>query len=683
MGRSLPDDLDAAAAWLSRCSRDRDGAYRAVRMREIEAKLEHYRFGPLVAEFATLPPAEWEASVRFVYIQSLLEPLRPQLMRFDGRRHDDIVKNFARVEAELRSISRDRVMRAACRHLVEVSNEHAVEATTVAIELQKKRPRKPLRTLYAEAPNMMLALAPCVMASPLSISQFLPRASIFDVVIFDEGSQVTPEAAVTAILRGKRVVIAGDERQLPPTDFFKGAIDDDNDGDDDIAITGTESILAAMRPFAKELDLRVHYRSRNERLIAFSNHYLYGDALITFPGTGGDGKALRFEYVDPSGSEIDEDSSGPEVRRVVDLIVEHAEQRPSESLGVIALGSPHANRIETLLAATRRDRPDLDSFFSGESGPEPFFVKNLERVQGDERDAIILTIGYGRTKTGAVSHNFGPVNQDGGERRINVAVTRAKSRLTLVSTIRKGDLNPNALVKTGSKLLATYLGYVESSGNDLGRDGADLSVPPNAFEADIQQALERRLGTSIIPQYGVGKFRIDLAVQHPTEQGRFIMAVECDGASYHSAPSARLRDRLRQTVLEGLGWHFCRVWSTDWFNNREPELDRIEAAYKLALTRDSEDCVAKPTSVPLTATTPERATIVDTRTTPSPVRPPYRSIDDLSDRTLRDLSDWIASDGRLRTDDELIGEMVRELGFQRRGVRIVERLERIIRRRRS
>lgn len=293
----MPDDLDNAIAWLNRCARDRDGAYRAVRIREIESELRGSHFGAVVEQFSTIAPAEWPQAIRFVYFQSFLEPLRPQLMRFDGRRHDDVVASFAHIEAELREISRDRVMRAACARLIAIANEFPAQATAVNVELQRKRPRKPLRSLYSEAPDYMLSLAPCVMASPLSISQFLPRASIFDVVIFDEGSQVTPESAVTAILRGRRVVIAGDEKQLPPTSFFAASIDEDDANDDTIAIAGTESILAAMRPFAKELDLRVHYRSRDERLIAFSNHYLYGDNLITFPGAGTDGQALRFELV--------------------------------------------------------------------------------------------------------------------------------------------------------------------------------------------------------------------------------------------------------------------------------------------------------------------------------------------------------------------------------------------------
>jgi len=687
LGAPASDDVGTLRAWLDRCSGERDAAYRAARMREIEHRLTDCRFGGLLATLPSLPPGDWSKAVRYIYLQSCLEPLRPALARFDGRTHDDVVTSFRELEATLRRISRDRVCRAAAERYVAISNAHVEQQTTVNVQLEKVRPRKSLRALYSEAPEAMLALAPCVLASPLSISQFLPRKTIFDAVIFDEGSQVTPESAITAILRGRRVMIAGDDRQLPPTDFFTASADGDDDADeDDLAVAGTESILQALRSFTKDLGLRVHYRSRDERLIAFSNHYLYGGQLITFPGSGADGDALRFELVDSTGADIDEDTSRPEVARVVALILEHAEKRPSESLGVIALGLPHARRIEASLAAARRNRPDLDAFFT-EAGEEPFFVKNLERVQGDERTAIILTIGYGRTKTGSVSHNFGPINKAGGERRLNVAITRAKSRLTLVSSFRKSDLDPASLNSTGPQLLAAYLGYVESKGRDLGRDGVDESVPPNAFELDIQHALEARLKTGILPQYGVGRFRLDLAVQHPDEPGRFVLAVECDGASYHSNPTARMRDRLRQSVLEGLGWHFARIWSTDWFNNRDAELDRVEAIYRRALAAAATAPLASAARAAAAPAAPEGESAPPgslpplsraARTAPAPRLPPYTSIADLNDATLRDLLTWIRSDGRLRTNAELLDEMIRELGFHRRGARIVERLQRLI-----
>lgn len=505
----------------------------------------------------------------------------------------------------------------------------------------------------------------------------MPRQQIFDVLIADEASQLSPEAGIMSILRAKRVVLAGDERQLPPTDFFQGIVEDEDD-DENVAIVGMESVLGAPQPFCKDLDLRVHYRSRDERLIAFSNYHLYGNELITFPGAGGAG-GLHFEYVPPSGADYDENSSSPEVVRVVALVLEHAERRPDESLGVIALGVNHSRRIEAALLAARSDRPDLDDFFS-EDGEEPFFVKNLERVQGDERDAIIFTIGYGRTKTGAVSHNFGPINQEGGERRLNVAITRAKSRLTLVASFRKVHLNPESLTSRGASLLAAYIGYVEGAGADLGRDGPNITVEPNAFEHDIQRALEKRLGTGIIPQYGVGKLRIDLAVQHPDEPGRFVLAVECDGATYHSTPTARMRDRLRQRVLENLGWEFCRIWSTDWFNDRERELARVEAAYRMALAIDMAAVPQmRPTTPEPIAPPPPSPHLIRGRLGVSPVPRRISSIDDVTDSTLRRLRDWIESDGLLRTNDELFEEMFRELGFQKRGVKIKQRLNGVLR----
>ena len=498
-------------------------------------------------------------------------------------------------------------------------------------------------------------------------------------MIFDEGSQITPESAVTAIVRGHRVVVAGDEKQLPPTDFFRGTIENDDADDDDVpedAIEGIESILGVLKPFCKPLGLRVHYRSRDERLIAFSNEHFYNNELVTFPGSGANAQGLRFVHVPTTGFESDEESSSPEVARVVELILEHAETRPHETLGVIAFGSKHASSIESALFAARRERPDLDAFFN-EAEEEPFFVKNLERVQGDERDAIIRTVGYGKTKTGKVSHNFGPLNQDGGERRLNVAITREKSRLTLVSSLKKSDLDPTKLVKKGSQLLAAYLGYVETLGRDLGRDGIDETTPVNDFELDIQHALEERLGTGILPQYGVGQFRIDLAVQHPTEPGRLILAVECDGASYHSTPTARMRDRLRQNVLEGLGWTFCRIWSTDWFNDRAAEIDRVEAAYRAALAKCDAAIPASVSSRVAMADValPSVREHIASRRGPSPVRSRYRSIAEVPDSLLASLLAWITSDGLLYTDAELIEIMIAELGFARRGARIVARLQ--------
>ncbi len=698
LGESLPTDAVAALVRLDAHAAAVQSAYRAAHLREVQADLERAGLAPLLDELrdTRVGPALWGPSLEKLWIDAHLDALRSELAAFNGRVHDGVVERFTSLDGNLRRVAVARVRRAAADRFVRATTAARAEESVLAIQLSKVRPRKPLRELVREAPNVLTALVPCIMASPLSISQFLPAEALFDFVLFDEASQVTPGNAVSAILRGRRVVLAGDERQLPPTDFFgSGGKDDDEDEEEESAVDGVESVLAAMRPFAKALGLRVHYRSRDERLIAFSNHWLYGNELVTFPGCGLDGRGVTHELA-PPGGEIDEASSGPEVLRVVDLIMEHAAQRSHESLGVITLGLPHKLRIETALAMARRDRPELDDFFS-DANPEPFFVKNLERVQGDERDAIVLTFGYGRTKTGAVSHNFGPINQRGGERRLNVAVTRAKSRLTVVSSFRSVDLDRSRLNSDGAKLLAKYLAYAESRGADLGRDGSVPDVPLNAFEAEIKAVLEQRIGLCCVPQYGVGQFRIDLAVQHPEEPGRFVMAIECDGASYHSTPTARMRDRLRQHILEGLGWRFCRIWSTDWFNDREQEVERVRAAYRDAIARaeatqfkaaasDTVSSQAGPSAAtssgtlfPSSTTAAPGASGFGRRSKPNPIRYPGQPIDSYSDRDLHEALVWIESDGRLRSDGELLDEMMRLFRYGRRGKRIAARFEAAIR----
>jgi very-short-patch-repair endonuclease len=560
---------------------------------------------------------------------------------------------------------------------VRVANAQREQTSIVLSEIEKTRSRRSLRDLTAAAPQAFLSLTPCVMASPLSVSQFLPRQRLFDVVIFDEASQVTPAVAIASIVRGERLVVAGDDRQLPPTNFFGQLADVEEEEGEEETIGGYESILTAVRAYTTRMRLQVHYRSLDEHLIAFSNKWIYDNELITFPGAYDDDYGVRHELAPPTMDDTDADSSTSEVERVVDLIMLHAERRPQESLGVIALGIKHAQRVQMALETALKDRPDLDEFFKDEQVERaPFFVKNLERVQGDERDAIILTLGYGRTRGGTVSHNFGPVNKPGGERRLNVAITRAKTRLTAVSSFGEIDLDASKLANSrGASLLGKYLGYCATRGRDLGdRGGHD--IPLNAFEQEISDLLAERLGLDIVPQYGVGGYRIDLAVRHPEIPGRFVLAIECDGAAYHSTPTARMRDRMRQRLLENRGWRFCRIWSTDWFNDRNGEVNRVRLAYEKAITSGP-----FPEELAMSAVSPaEPATTTFRRIDSRPTLRPYQSIADLSDFDLQRLLTWIASDGRLRADDELFEELFGELGFSRRGGRITARLSDAVKR---
>src|SRR5580704_8115528 len=422
--------------------------------------------------------------------------------------------------------------------------------------------------------------------SPLMVSQVLPATRLFDVVIFDEASQIVPADAIPSIMRGHQIVVAGDDRQLPPTNFFRQLSDEaDDPGEDDDGLvsfgTGFESVLDALRPLLPTAPLTWHYRSRDERLVAFSNARIYGGALTTFPGVFRD-ECLRHVVVAQGPGAGQEVSVTAEVRRVVELVLEHARKRPQESLGVIALGVKHAERIDGTLRKVLAERPefaDTEAFFADDR-PEPFFVKNLERVQGDERDAIILSIGYGKHPDGRMRYQWGPLLRDGGERRLNVAATRAKHRLTLVSSFSGYDVDPERVTKAGARLLADYLEYASSGGTAPEASGA---AELNPFEADVKERLAA-CGITVVPQYGVGGYRVDFAATHPEDAGRMVLAIEADGESYRESGSVRDRDRLRGEHLQRLGWHYHRLWSTNWLQDPQGEVAKVRAAYQRAVS---------------------------------------------------------------------------------------------------
>jgi very-short-patch-repair endonuclease len=481
--------------------------------------------------------------------------------------------------------NRARVRRAWAEALLEASDRHPLQARVIRKQAALRRGHLPLRRLLDQASDVLFAVKPCWAMSPLMVSQVLPVARLFDVVIFDEASQIVPADAVPSIMRGHQIVVAGDDRQLPPTNFFRQVGDsDDESGEEDENLVsfgaGFESVLDALRPLLPTAPLAWHYRSRDERLVAFSNTRIYGGALTTFPGVFRS-DCLRHVVVDQGPGSGQEASVDAEVRKVIELILEHAREHPDESLGVIALGIKHAERIDASLRATLAtvESRRLEAFFA-EDVPEPFFVKNLERVQGDERDAIILSIGYGKHRDGRMRYQWGPLLRDGGERRLNVAATRAKHRLTLVSSFSGHDVDPDRVTKAGARMLAEYLEYASSGGSPQEASGASKLDP---FEADVRDRLAAA-GIMVVPQYGVGGYRVDFAATHPEDPGRMVLAIEADGASYRQAGSVRDRDRLRGEHLQRLGWRYHRLWSTNWFRNPDAEVAKVKDAYLQAVS---------------------------------------------------------------------------------------------------
>ncbi len=675
--------FDEIGASLNTLAGDRLTPMRLPVLYRVERALEASGVRKLIEEIrkGKIPPEEWIALFDHAWYSSCLEAAQiddPEIAGFDGRTHDSFVKDFKELDKERIQVAAARVRRAYAERAISAMNEYKTEEYGIRSEAEKKRRHRPLRSIFADARHVLTALCPCWMASPLSVSQLLDTTPCFDFVIFDEASQVLPEDAIPAVMRGAHIVVAGDSWQLPPTTFFAAADGDDTLEDESTDSTeGFESFLDITNSFMPAWYLDWHYRSRDEALISFSNHYIYKDRLVTFPGPGGEPVVQHKLVQQELGLDGQEESSSAEVTKVVDLVLEHAEKRPEESLGVIAMGIRHADRIQRALDEAISRHPELGEFFDV-NAEERFFVKNLERVQGDERDAIILTIGYGKDRGGNLPFRFGPLLSNGGQRRLNVAVTRARRRMTLVSSFSHLDMDLGKIRPgTGVELLRFYLEYAASGGKRLG-DLVSTGFPMNSFEAEVFDTLQSR-GIPLVSQCGASSYRIDLVAQHPEQPGKFVLAIECDGASYHSSPTARDRDRLRQQQLENLGWRFHRIWSTDWFMRKDDEIRRAVEAYRTAVrSADARNEDADAASQASATAQPHALAISASPRKARPSLSRRAAITDYSERELFDVVAWIQSDGRLRTDEQIIEEASSELGFQRRGSRIEAAIQSVI-----
>ncbi len=419
------------AAQLAELAADQDTAWQLPRLYQLAAGFAELGLGPLLDELARREAGPDLAAAAFDYAwySAILDQMRvrdPGYAANRGAALDDIASDFRVRDIEHLAANAGRVRRAWADRLRDAQDRHPLQARVIRKQAALRRRHLPLRRLLDQTSDVLFPLKPCWAMSPLMVSQVLPATRLFDVVIFDEASQIIPADAIPSIMRGHQIVVAGDDRQLPPTNFFRQFSDDgaDEPEDDESLVSfgaGFESVLDALRPLLPTAPLTWHYRSRDERLVAFSNTHIYGGALTTFPGVLRE-NCLRHVVVAQGPERGQEVSVTAEVDKVVELVLEHARSQPRQSLGVIALGIKHAERIDAALRAALAEHPDLEGFFA-EDTPEPFFVKNLERVQGDERDAIILSIGYGKHPDGRMRYQWGPLLRDGGERRLNVAAT--------------------------------------------------------------------------------------------------------------------------------------------------------------------------------------------------------------------------------------------------------------------
>jgi very-short-patch-repair endonuclease/predicted house-cleaning noncanonical NTP pyrophosphatase (MazG superfamily) len=524
----------------------------------------------------------------------------PKLGQFRRENHEQLIADFKKLDQDLIRLTPNRVISEANSRKPQdiIIQAGDSEANILLKEAAKKRRLMPIRTLLQKIPNLLVKLKPCLLMSPISVSQFLsPESAKFDVVLFDEASQIVPEDAIGSIYRGKTLVVAGDNKQLPPTSFFQKSLLEDYDWDElsDEDVEVFDSILDECLGVGLPVKtLRWHYRSKHEELIAFSNNRFYENTLITFPAASAktDNLGVKLDYVTDGIYDRGGKRDNPkEAERLADLVFDHFRRYPNKTLCVITFSIAQMETVQEAIDRRLKDNPEFEKFFI-EDRLEGFFVKNLENVQGDERDVIFFSVGYGRDQNGNITMNFGPLNKPGGERRLNVAVTRAREKVVLVTSIKATDLDPDVKA-VGVQTLRGYLEYAEKGPEALQLAKVKRGEFDSALDEDIAAEI-KKMGYQVIPQVGCSGYRIDLGVVDPVNPGYYLMGVECDGASYKSSNSARDRDRLREQVLRNLGWHIYRVWSPAWVSRRDSEVKRLKEALAQAHKLQLDNTAQKP-----------------------------------------------------------------------------------------
>jgi very-short-patch-repair endonuclease len=545
---------------------------------------------------------------------------RPELREFDAVTHEQLIQRFRKADEAIFAVNRIRLAKS---HWEALPAPVAYgQVGTLRRECAKKTRHLPIRRLIEQAGAALQAAKPVFLMSPLSVAAYLPPGGpTFDLVVFDEASQVRPVDALGSVLRGRQLVVVGDEKQLPPTSFFdtmvttEGVTEGEEDGPGTNVTQDVQSILglcAAQGMLSRML--RWHYRSRHDSLIALSNREFYDNGLVIFPSPSRnqDGEGLSLRHLPTTVYDRGVTRTNPlEADAVAAAVLDHARTRPSLTLGVVAFSQAQKIAIENRIEALARKHADFDAWVRG-SPEEPFFVKNLENVQGDERDVMFISVGYGRDAKGAFSMNLGPLNQAGGERRLNVLITRARRRCVVFTNLTADDLDLRRAGGAGIRAFKSFLAFAKAGRLEVGTGPRDADPE---FEAQVHAALTRA-GYTVETQVGSGGYRLDLAVVDPASPGKYLLGIECDGPRYHGARWARDRDRLREAVLRGLGWRLHRIWSADWQRNRDEALRRCVAAIETskAAAAPAPAGGVRTAPIPRTAETP-------TAEPPQPYRP--------------------------------------------------------------
>lgn len=558
--------------------------------RKARAEATVLNLSAIVAHLESVPtpigdlPEIFERSLRRALLNHLIEK-EPALRDFFGREQAERITRFRAADEEVASLARALIRSRLSAKIPRENVPDDVPKGELGLlrkEIGKKARHIPVRQLLGRIPKLLPLLKPCVLMSPLSVAQYLePSHEQFDIVIFDEASQIPVWDSVGAIARGKQLIVVGDPKQLPPTNFFNRS--EDPDDDSLVEQEDLESILDELLSHGlRHKRLQWHYRSRNEGLIAFSNRFYYSNDLLTFPAPRPAFSGVRFVHLPEARYDKGRTRTNPaEARALVDELVKRlrANENPERSYGVVTFSMAQQQLVENLLDEERRKFPEIEAHF-GDAPPvqsEPVFVKNLENVQGDERDVILFSICYGPDESGRISMNFGPLNRDGGERRLNVAVTRAKHEIIVFSGLRGEQIDLSRSRARGVRDLKFFLEYAERGPTALAADPQSNSATAPTKSEFVEMLAEklRAAGHTVHANVGCSGYRIDLAIVDPRDPARYAIGLECDGPSYKRAATARDRDKLRHEVLTSLGWKLHRLWTPDWWHNPDKELKSL------------------------------------------------------------------------------------------------------------
>lgn len=523
----------------------------------------------------------------------------PLLASFNGKLFEEKIKKFASLNKQFEQLTRQELYARLAAKLPSFVQDASQSSEMGILQrtIRNNGRAMSIRKLFDAIPNLLPRLNPCMLMSPISVAQYFEASTTkFDLVVFDEASQMPTCEAIGAIARGNNVIVVGDPKQLPPTSFFATNNFDESNADKEDLESILDDCLALSMPSKY---LLWHYRSKHESLIAFSNAKYYDNKLLTFPSI--DDISSKVRYV-PVPGYYDKGKSRQnrfEAQAIVDEIVRRLSdpELSRRSIGIVTFSVVQQNLIEDMLTDVFRKRPELEKI--AEDSAEPIFVKNLENVQGDERDVILFSICYGPDETGNVSLNFGPINRDGGQRRLNVAVSRARYEMVVYATLRSDQINLSRTGSEGVAGLKAFLAYAEKGKSSLPVNTSVKTITTDHFINVLAEKI-RSKGYEVHTNIGCSAYKIDIGIVDTAHPSRYLLGILTDGQNYETARTSRDREILQVDVLKGLGWQLHKVWSMDWWEKPELVIENIIAAIEAAKK--------EPVNIPEETVTPNAVT---------------------------------------------------------------------------